>query len=294
MDRQPNKDDHPTPHAPVALKRGTEFDNPGLDNYTPVREIYLQKNMEDSPTKRPPKADRDMYQFEDYLRNKWGCTDAMPDPFDPEKLDAVLRSRFPARRKNRYERLRETGKSIVETQDHDLIAAPRESQGTPLEDAYTRSPNSIYPCGYNVSTESPSTKSSHGFLDTCERDGHVSEVLTSDDETSENITPVRARSGSNASSRRGRTMSETQERQSTPRIRAGSKPPLSRSAFVEGGVPCLDEQCQGAYKHGVIVKGHSQPPPYFPFANRRRRPSRSRSRGNSESAERVDVRKPLQ
>ncbi|TGJ83114.1 hypothetical protein E0Z10_g5645 [Xylaria hypoxylon] len=265
MNRRPDQDDHSTSHVP------------DLDDYTPVREISLRKNMMDALTKRPPKTDRDISRCEDYLRTKWGCTDAIPDAFDPYKLDAALRLRFPA--KNRQERSDETREQApgptVQPQDDDPPTAPTEPQDTPLEDAYVHSPESVYSCGCNASYES---------LNTDEQNiGYDSEVCTSDDEAPESTRPTRSRSrsrsNSNTSSRRGRTRSGTPEQtSSTPRIRTGSKPPLSRSAFVEGGVPCLDKQCQGACKRGVVVRGRSKPPPYFPFKGRVRRSSRSKGR----------------
>ncbi|GAW24404.1 hypothetical protein ANO14919_139880 [Xylariales sp. No.14919] len=286
MNRRPNRYDDPASHA---MKQGNRF-NDALDDYTPVREVYLRKSTMDTLAKGPPKIDRDVYRCEDYLRNKWGCTDAMPDSFDPVKLDAALRARLPA--KNRRQQRGKTGKEapgpVVQPPGNNLVTMLRGPQDTPLQDAYGRSPDDFYLSGSNASHESLSAKSANRILDTGETaEGYESDACTSDDDIpTENISHTRARSNSSTSSRRGRTAPGAPERASSPRIRSGSKPPLSRSAYVEGGVPCLDEKCQGACKRGVVVRGRSRPPPYFPFRSRgrRRRSSGSKSRRNSSSA----------
>ncbi|KAI3339617.1 hypothetical protein F4824DRAFT_498316 [Ustulina deusta] len=283
MYAQPNQEDYSISDVPIPMKERTMFDDvPDLDDYTPVRETYLQGNKMDALTKQLPTTDRDMYQFEEYLRNKWGCNDAIPESFDPDKLEALLRSRLPTRHKQEKssETREQTQEPVLWPEDDAPGTAATEPQAMPLKDTSPPSPNSIYSCGCSASCESLSTGSVTGLLDT---DGQIgdydSEALTSDDEIStEDIAQARERSNSNTASSRGRTASETPRRPSTPRIRAGSRPPLSRSAFVEGGVPCVEKRCRGQCKRGVVVRGRVKPPVYFPFKTRVARSSSRRNR----------------
>ncbi|KAH9904266.1 hypothetical protein F4778DRAFT_57250 [Xylariomycetidae sp. FL2044] len=69
----------------------------------------------------------------------------------------------------------------------------------------------------------------------------------------------------------------------TPRIKKGSKPPLSMSAYAGSGVPCLDPNCAGCDAGGGDAGDagstrRSKPPKYFPFQRRGR--SRKGSSGS--------------
>jgi hypothetical protein len=119
----------------------------------------------------------------------------------------------------------------------------------------------------NLSSNFLSTKSVTESLGNDEQHkGHESEV-TVNGASKENMTLVRSRTNVSG---RGRDTC-TLERTPTPRIRRGSKPPLSRSAFVDGGVPCLDEQCGGACRRCKAKEG------YFPHEKRARRVRRQRN-----------------
>ncbi|KAI0965877.1 hypothetical protein F4678DRAFT_484705 [Xylaria arbuscula] len=276
MDRQVPSEPPSKPKAPggrIRLK-----DDPDSNNYTPVRETYLQQDKREAMTKRPPKTDRDMYEREDYLRNKWGCNDAIPDPFDPDKLDASFRAKFSMRnrQKEQSETRKKTQELIIQPETNIPATAAPESQKISLDDATPLSSSGIRSFRCNASSESIFTTSANQSLDNNEQIlAYESEASASDYETTtENMTQERGRSMANVS-RRGRATSDAKEGPSTPRIRAGSKPPLSRSAYVDGGVPCEDERCRGDCKQG---RGHGKPPVYFPFKSRVRKSSRSRGR----------------
>ncbi|KAI1820865.1 hypothetical protein F4861DRAFT_35406 [Xylaria intraflava] len=269
-----------------------------LEDYVPVREAYLQKKIRDSLNKLPPKTDREMQRCEAYLRAKWGCTDDTPNAFDPHKLEEVLNSRFKSRRKSerpsaarekaseqalKTEREKRAGKErpIVPTASQsdtllggDVAPAREETcecccDGLPdiaPTTAVTRSLDRAVteqPAVYGGNSESNSESNSEDISEGTTEDGAVP------NDTPMAIMPVRWPPKSNKPATNHRqSATKTSERPATPRIRAGSKPPLSKSAFVDGGVPCLDEECGGACKKGAKAKGRVMAPRYFPFRSR--------------------------
>ncbi|KAI1271288.1 hypothetical protein F5Y07DRAFT_404549 [Xylaria sp. FL0933] len=249
-------------------KQHTRLEN--SDNYMPVRKSYLQKNQMDNLTNRPPRYDREKYEYEDYLRNKWGCNDAMPDSFDPYKLDALYKARVSTN--NKQERSSET----VKETDALMRAAVTEFREMSLQNPSSPSPDSISLSECNASRKSISEEPGRGPLETHEQTiVYESQEFVADGEVHrKNAAQVRGRSNSDTSSR-GRTTSTNPTGSSTPRIRAGSRPPLSRSAYVAGGTTCEEKQCNGQCKQG---RGRVKPPEYFPFKSRARGPSRSRSK----------------
>ncbi|KAI0514701.1 hypothetical protein F5B22DRAFT_228026 [Xylaria bambusicola] len=264
MERQLTQREHPPPRTANLTRQASNARD--SDHYTPVREVYLRENEMDQRKKRLSKTDREMSKYEEYLRNKWGCHDAIPDPFDPEKLDAALRSRFPAKSK----------------QERPLVA--RERVPAPLPQPGNQAPavketNSQEMPPKDMSPTSEEMIHASAAIDTDKQEKSYESEVSSDNETSseKHTTPPRGRSST--SSRRGRSTStsgpDATDRPRTPRIRAGSKPPLSRSAFVAGGVPCEHGRCQGECKRDAGRRAKA--PAYFPFKSRAR--SRSKSRG---------------
>ncbi|KAI1162758.1 hypothetical protein F5B18DRAFT_673064 [Nemania serpens] len=264
------------------------------DDYIPVREKSLRKNITDSLTKKPPKTDREINEYDDYLRRKWGCTEAIPDSFDPDKLDAVLKSRLSGTRiRGRPNDAAEKTAGPVVSKGDDTFMTPVEPQDTPPEDTSSSIPNDTSAYGCYASQTSLLAHSKRESLNKNSKvekyEGGVSIHKNETPPTlKDDTTHPRPQPSLGSPRCRDRSMSDTPGQALPPRIRTGSKPPLSRSAFVAGGVPCLHEKCHGACKRGVIVKGHVRPPQYFPFKSQARRPSRSRDNGKR----RVDTDSP--
>lgn len=280
MERRTSQNDHSPPHVSndVRKARGRSRDVNNSDDYTPVRETYLRKNEEEWVKKRPPRADREMSKYEDYLRNKWGCNDAIPDSFDPDKLDAALKS------------ARSRQQLSTKTHEHARPRQPEnEAPRKELQAKHQDEPSSSFPVDAPSSFAEGSSHSDYSCR--CNASTHADEQDTNYDSeasishnehaTEENTPQARGRSRSNAISRHRRTPSETKERPPTPRIRSGSKPPLSRSAFVAGGVPCEDERCQGQCKREAHKRAKA--PAYFPFKSRARGSSRSGGSAGSQT-----------
>ncbi|KAI1130607.1 hypothetical protein F5Y10DRAFT_289028 [Nemania abortiva] len=255
--------------------------NPNPNIHVPVRKSSLGKAILD-----PSKTDMD--QYDEYLRNKWDVTDPMPDSFDPDKLEAVRKSRFSqnstdkSANKPREKKVafaaQEAGESqAAQTERH---KTPRKEGPAPIPDGYGRKTSFSYP-------PSPPESGGRQRDKQLQPEHYQSEHPSSGEEKLPEIrTPPRSRSNSIESAHRGRPIPISTQRAATPRIGSGSRPPLSPSAFVEGGgVPCTDGRCQGACKKGIKIKGHAKPPQYFPF-NKQSKSSRSRSRSRSRSKER--------
>ncbi|KAI0148624.1 hypothetical protein GGR57DRAFT_515315 [Xylariaceae sp. FL1272] len=262
-----------------AMKQCKSFrDLPDLDNdFVPAREVFLRNQP--PPRQRTHRRDREMNQCEEYLRSKWTCTDAMPDSFDPDQLEkAFIRGRLghsrsrdarECRSEQRNTNTMDKAKGATDDQQ-DLIATGAES--TDLKETHPPTVNDVYPSD----AESQSSSAISESLDTDEQlEGYESEVSINEAST-KNITRVKA--STSPITARGRPISkvfEPLERKPTPRIRKGSKPPLSRSAFSGSGVPCLHGTCQGGCNgdgKGVVAVGrHAKQPKYFPFKSKVRR-----------------------
>ncbi|KAI8954669.1 hypothetical protein F4801DRAFT_604870 [Xylaria longipes] len=231
MGERYGQDDPPTSYNMISKTQRSRLDDvPNPKDYIPVREVYLRETMMESLMKQPPKSDRAIYQYEDYLRKKWGCTEAIPDSFDPIKLEAALKSRFPS--KSKHGESVETSKSISQRKED-------ESQNTPSESPHISA--DIYSCERNASHDSLSPGLVNQPLETDEQLGDDESEMAVDnlELLIDDITSAWLQSNLDATSRGGQTMPETSDRASTPRIGAGSKPPLSRSAFVEGGAEAI-------------------------------------------------------
>ncbi|KAI1183671.1 hypothetical protein F5B17DRAFT_448052 [Nemania serpens] len=266
------------------------------DDYIPVREMSLRKDIVDSFTKRPPKTDREIIEYDEYLRRKWGGTEAIPDSFDPDKLDAVLKSRRSSTRtRGGPSEADENTTSPVVSKGDDMFKTPAEPQNTRPEDTSASIPDDTYVYDYCAAQTSSFANSEGKSLHVDDKvEEHEAEVsIHSINEPPpipmKNTARLPPQPSLHSPRDRGRSMSDIPGQALPPRIRAGSRPPLSRSAFAEGGVPCLDERCQGACKRGVVVKGHPRAPEYFPFKGQARRPSRSRDRRKRNSTCRVDT-----
>ncbi|KAI1260257.1 hypothetical protein F5Y18DRAFT_432407 [Xylariaceae sp. FL1019] len=252
-------------------------DLPDLDgDYIPAREVFLRGQP--PLRQKPHKRDREMNWCEEYLRSKWTCTDAMPDSFDPDQLEKVFargrgghsvsRDTRPCRSEQRDTNTMEGTKGSTNDQ-RGLMATNAES--VEVNEIHTSTVDDVCPSD----AESQSSSAISESLDTDEQlEGYESEVSINEAST-ENITRVKA--STSPVTARGRPRSkafEPVERKPTPRIRKGSKPPLSRSAFSGSGVPCLYGTCQGGCNgdgKGGVVNRHAKAPKYFPFKSKARR-----------------------
>ncbi|RYP67214.1 hypothetical protein DL771_007376 [Monosporascus sp. 5C6A] len=181
-----------------------------------------------------PWPDCDHQAYEHYLRNKWRCSDAMPDSFDPKKLELKRTTLFSTRNKEKASSITITkGRETPKAEPHiSEEARPSADPQAPLGFPF---PASRAGLAESVLSVGESLESGEQVLDGYESDATTSDALT------ERSTHTRRRA--NALSFSGPTTEEPLERKPTPRIRAGSKPPLSRSAYANCGVSCADANC---------------------------------------------------
>ncbi|KAI2631200.1 hypothetical protein GGS21DRAFT_491825 [Xylaria nigripes] len=203
---------------------------PSEDGNMLAREAHFQKPSLETAKKHSMESEKQRLRRDEYLRSKWGCTDDMPDSFDPAKLEAALKKRYPGLRRPSVSKREEEVAKDESTCVCACANADQESEGEIL-------------------------------------DNEASESEAEVDIVTEKIAELLVRKPAIC---RRQHVPEMLERAPTPRIRAGSKPPLSPSAFVDGGVPCLDPRCGGKCKRSVKSKKHVKAPKYFPFQSGRR------------------------
>ncbi|KAL7619714.1 hypothetical protein AAE478_010256 [Parahypoxylon ruwenzoriense] len=195
------------------------------------------------------KKDAAMKRYEDYLRLKWPCSEAMPPEFDPDKLEAIRKARFP---------FRTADENFLERKDtlHELATIGKYQK-------YEDTSGDMYLGEANTSSESlTSDVSVTESLDNEEHlENYESEVVVHV-ASMENIIPA---TPERTTIRRSTAC--TLERKPTPRIRSGSKPPLCRSAFAGAGQAVAKDGCDGQ-SPGTKLKGYPQAPRYFPFRSR--------------------------
>lgn len=221
------------------MKSKSRFDQvPDPEDYMPVREAYL---LLQSARKGPTRTDLEMRNVEEKLRERWGCDDALPASFDPDLLERAW-----VRRRGRG-----VGEGVRLGMD-DVVAVAGVLAGEKDENENENEDGS--------GDEEEQIERKLGFVGESFAEEARSNNYNDEDDNNN----------------KSKKTTNDMERTPTPRIRKGSKPPLSRSAFVEGGVPCLDEKCGGACRRCVASrlgkgKGKGSGNGYFPFRSRVRR-----------------------
>ena len=205
--------------------------------------------------------------WERYLREKWGTTDLMPEGFDPKKLERKRQehlSKSQGRALNVDKPLPKIGKeddqalagydqkserTTADSQDSYSIPFPTYSDGDgnsagPITSASASPDNLEKAAGSKnvaIPTEAPAGPSFYQRLRA-------------------NAIGTDSRAAEDAAVAEGDAEASTEpERSPTPRIRAGSKPPLSKSAYANS---CSDADCG--------TRGR-RPPNYFPFRSQTRK-----------------------
>ncbi|RYP49482.1 hypothetical protein DL768_004841 [Monosporascus sp. mg162] len=180
---------------------------------------------------RPP-PDYDLRAYERYLRNKWRCSDAMPDSFDPKKLELKRRALVSTRS---TEKAHSTTKEPEDPKAEPPISEetkPSTEPQAPLRVPFPASRDGLAESALSVAKSWDSDEQVLG--------GYESEATASDALAERSARTKRRANTFNSS---GATTEEPLERKPTPRIRAGSKPPLSKSAYANCGVSCADANC---------------------------------------------------
>ncbi|KAI0849515.1 hypothetical protein F5Y00DRAFT_269500 [Daldinia vernicosa] len=214
------------------------------------------------------KGDIEFMKHEEYLRMKWPCSEAMPESFDPDILEAVRQAQFKSH--NEDKSTTEIGAGVSsenETELHDSNAEGRCKVDEQVSDVIhlneaNASDESVF---VDVTLPEP-LDSGEQQLEEYNREAIVKDI------SARNIPQVSQ--GTYATSIAGdicgsELVSEPDpvERGPPPRMGSGSKPPLSRSAYAAVAQPCpkdgyLDKRpC-------MTLMGYPRAPKYFPFKSR--------------------------
>ncbi|GAP90700.1 hypothetical protein SAMD00023353_5200250 [Rosellinia necatrix] len=287
---------------------------PSPDEYVPIREVSLREAERRILSKEePPRADGEMSAREDHLRSKWTCNDPMPGSFDPSQLDAALRSRGGGGAAPNVTRSRPESaptNTITNNNNNNNTATTYRKPGDAPAPT-PRGPRDTFPGA--MPTPAPPRECRAPASDS----GYDSEPpTTTTTTTTRSDRTVRKRAatvpqgrGDAGPGNRGRAKTDPPPpppppppRPSTPRIRAGSKPPLSASAFSHGQCrgPCarVGNSSAGGTSGGSggsssSRRGGARPrmrapraPDYFPFTSRMAasRSSRARERERERAA----------
>ncbi|KAI0891905.1 hypothetical protein F4806DRAFT_287563 [Annulohypoxylon nitens] len=231
------------------------------------RKVFLHQSKPSS--KAYSKRDLEFIKYEDYLRSKYDCSEAMPAGFDPEKLEIVFQSQ--RKRKNENEELDMADpEPEVQSEDDDLseigiIEKRKECERMlniiePVEDSISYDSSDISDVSITESLDSD------GLLDEYEKEAviHTASI--------EKFTRVSPELGPGATGISPPTPISIVNRKSTPRIKTGSKPPLSRSAFAGAGLPSPEDGTPVP----ATLRGYPKAPQYFPYKKRKVRRVRSR------------------
>lgn len=217
------------------------------------------------------KGDLEFMKQEEYLRMKWPCSEAMPESFDPDTLETARQARFKS--VNEDKSTTEISAGVSSKNDTELHDSNAEGQCKVDEqvsdvihlDEANASDESVF-----VDVTLPEPLDSGDQLDDYNREVTIKDV------SARNILQVSQ--GSYDMSMAGdicgselisELVSEPDpvEREPTPRMGSGSKPPLSRSAYAAVAQPCpkdgyLDKRpC-------MTLMGYPRAPKYFPFKSR--------------------------
>ncbi|KAI1210143.1 uncharacterized protein F4807DRAFT_423953 [Annulohypoxylon truncatum] len=238
------------------MKKCNNFNELPDPDPQPERKIFLQqcKPSSKSFSKRDIKA----RNYENYLRFEYGCSEAIPGEFDPEKLEAVLQAKLKLNTENRD---LTTTDSELHRRDEELSELDTTNEYQEFENIL----NIIYSEEINVSSGSLSDISVTESLDSDEQlDEYENEAIVTV-ASAEKFTRASPEIGPMATVIR-RSAPEPIVRKPTPRIRTGSKPPLSRSAFARAGLPSPKDGSPAT----TTLRGYPKAPKYFPYKSKAR------------------------
>ncbi|KAK6953664.1 hypothetical protein Daesc_005969 [Daldinia eschscholtzii] len=213
------------------------------------------------------KGDIEFMKIEEYLRMKWPCSEPMPAPFDPEKLEATRQARAKSYNED---------KSVTEMNAVDSPENEAGSYGSHVKEQRQigeHVSDVMYPEEANTSVESlfadvtlPQPPDSGEQLEkynskvTIETvsSGSISQVSLN-----HHVEPM----AGDVSYSEPEPELEPIMREPTPRMGSGSKPPLSRSAFSGAAMPCAKDGYLDKRPTLTLI-GYPRPPRYFPFKSK--------------------------
>ncbi|KAI1137754.1 hypothetical protein F5Y05DRAFT_386239 [Hypoxylon sp. FL0543] len=242
-----------TPRDPIDVFKScaTFSELPNESGPLSERKIVLHRT---NPSEEPlSKRDLEFRKYEEYLRLKWGGDEAMPADFDPHKLEAAFKARYKSRMENK-DAVRAATEFLVENE-----------LSKPNTNVQYQEQEYLYSEQANASSESLFTDVSaaeRSYMDEQFDDYENETIVEIASPASKPRVTRTPDSGTDIVS-----MSASIERIPTPRIRAGSRPPLSRSAFSGSGLPSPRDGFPGR-RPGETLREYPRAPKYFPFKSK--------------------------
>ncbi|KAI0835966.1 hypothetical protein F5Y06DRAFT_114656 [Hypoxylon sp. FL0890] len=235
----------------TAFSELPDDDDPWAD-----RKIFLHRT---EPSEKPlSKRDIEIRKREEYLRSKWGGNEAMPASFDPNRLEAVFQARPKTLRENNNA-VRVATEFLSEGEvpgfDTDIRS---QGQGRGSNDLYREDVNTSQPLSMDPTAVEPQD------LDKI-LEAYESEPIVHTASAAKTAHVTRTPDSDTNIARH--SMSAPIERIPTPRIRAGSRPPLSRSAFSSAGLPSPRDGYPGD-RPSATLRDYPRAPKYFPFESK--------------------------
>ncbi|KAI1099081.1 hypothetical protein F4804DRAFT_322904 [Jackrogersella minutella] len=229
-------------------------------NPLPEHKVFLHQCRPSN--KALSKKDIKVMKYEEYLRSKWECSEAMPEAFDPENLEVIRQARFKPHAKNEdIAQVNELQSGDDELRELNTGIECRE---------YEHVPDDI--CSEEENSSSESVATDFSITESLDSDEQLEEYETEaiiNIASSENITRVSCCTETITTVIR-RPVAEPVERKPTPRIKTGSKPPLSRSAFAGAGLPSPKDGSPGQ-RPTTTLRGYPKAPKYFPYKKKSRK-----------------------
>lgn len=266
-----------------------------FDTYADLPEDFDVENNRPNYRYEPGRAATpppgcDLRVYERYLRKKWLCPEAMPEVFDPNRLEDRIRASRPSRRgqretpitSNEQQQPLAAGGSSSEVEgegvDEPTLVDSRKplpsvpSLPTSTSQSNGRSADSVVSIAVEADEQQRARYESDGTKKTpyarYRADAIVSSSSSSSSGSSSSSSAARAPTAAAAvtTTTTATATRDVIDRQPTPRIKTGSKPPLSKSAYANASSSYADPSCDARGRRPSLSSTvRPRAPKYFPF-----------------------------
>ncbi|KAK7757497.1 hypothetical protein SLS62_000512 [Diatrype stigma] len=228
------------------------------------------------PITPPPGCDLRVY--ERYLREKWLCADAIPEVFDPNRLEDRIRASRPSRggprenpianneRQQQQRPLAGRSSSKVEVKKPTLVDLDKPLPSVPCLPTWSQSN------GRSAESIASIAKAGDDQLARYASNGAIVETkktpyarYRADAIIGSGNSPSGVAWAPTAATTTTTTTRDVIERQPTPRIKTGSKPPLSKSAYANASYADSSSRDARGRRPSVSSTARPKAPRYFPF-----------------------------
>ena len=262
------------------LKRYEDFSQLPDDSGAAGSESFAGGRRPSARAMKEPPPGCPIEVWEKYLRGKWDASDLFPEGFDPQKLEKKRLAQLPSHGgKASAPDVNKAHPKIVREKEQPLTADDVDRKD---EQAAAGSADSLGP----YSDPFPKYPDGHASAEAATQVSARADVIGKQERHEGGMTPAEAPAGPSFYQRLRANAIEAGvlppedaagtepattavQRCPTPRIRTGSKPPLSKSAYANS---CPDPDCGGGARRGSSDSiSRVKAPTYFPFQSRMRK-----------------------